>query len=168
MGSDRCRAPGRSSDLGLMLELRSSGGPPWAAVSIWPNQSAFQRNDLLELGRLSWWRGLRFAARAAGKQALRQGAKAAAERGAGAILPTSKKADGTKEGYDVSLIRGIADRVSVPVIASGGAGKLEHFYEAADEGHASVLLAASVFHFGEIKIPDLKAYLKDKGVAVRL
>ena len=95
-------------------------------------------------------------------------AKAAAERGAGAILPTSRKADGTKEGYDVSLIRGIADRVSVPVIASGGAGKPEHFYAAAEEGHASVLLAASVFHFGEIKIPELKAYLKDKGLKVML
>jgi len=95
-------------------------------------------------------------------------ARAAVDRGAGAILPTSKKADGTKEGYDIPLTRGIADRVSVPVIASGGAGKPEHFYEAATEGRASVLLAASVFHFGEIKIGDLKAYLKGRGVPVRL
>jgi len=95
-------------------------------------------------------------------------ARAAAERGAGAILPTSRKADGTKDGYDIPLTRGIADRVSVPVIASGGAGTMEHFYEAATEGKASVLLAASVFHFGEISISDLKAYLKEKGVAVRL
>ncbi len=95
-------------------------------------------------------------------------ASAAEDRGAGAILPTSKAADGTKEGYDIPLTRGIADRVSVPVIASGGAGKMEHFYEAATEGRASVLLAASVFHFGEIKIPELKAYLKEKGLEVRL
>ncbi|MHC4480330.1 MAG: imidazole glycerol phosphate synthase subunit HisF [Planctomycetota bacterium] len=95
-------------------------------------------------------------------------AKAAEERGAGSILPTSKGTDGTKDGYDIPLTRGIADRVSVPVIASGGAGKMEHFYEAAAEGGADVLLAASVFHFGEILIPELKAYLKEKGVKVRL
>ncbi len=90
------------------------------------------------------------------------------DRGAGAILPTSRKADGTKDGYDIPLTRGIADRVSVPVIASGGAGTMEHFHEAATEGGASVLLAASVFHFGEIGIPELKEYLKEKGVAVRI
>lgn len=95
-------------------------------------------------------------------------ARAAEERGAGAILPTSKGTDGTKSGYDIPLIRGIAERVSVPVVASGGAGKLEHFHEAATEGKAAVLLAASVFHFGEIRIPELKAYLKEKGVEVRL
>jgi len=94
-------------------------------------------------------------------------ARAAAERGAGAILPTSKATDGTKEGYDIELTRGIAERVEVPVIASGGAGKLSHFYEAAVEGRASVLLAASVFHFGEIAIPELKDYLKSRGVSVR-
>jgi cyclase len=90
------------------------------------------------------------------------------DRGAGSILPTSKRTDGTKVGYDIALTRGIAERVKVPVIASGGAGKLEHFYEAATEGRASVLLAASVFHFGEIAIPELKEYLSEKGVAVRL
>lgn len=95
-------------------------------------------------------------------------ARAAEGRGAGAILPTSRGADGTKEGYDIPLTRGIADRVSVPVIASGGAGTMEHFYEGATQGKASVLLAASVFHFGEIKIPELKAYLKRRGLEVRL
>jgi len=93
-------------------------------------------------------------------------AKAAEDRGAGTILPTSKAADGTKDGYDIKLTRGIADRVSVPVVASGGAGKMEHFYEVATAGKADVLLAASVFHFGEIKIPELKAYLKRRGVNV--
>jgi len=94
-------------------------------------------------------------------------AREAVDRGAGMLLPTSKACDGAKEGYDIPLIRGIAERVSVPVVASGGAGKLEHFYEAATEGKASVLLAASVFHFGEVKIPELKAYLKRRGVKVR-
>ena len=94
-------------------------------------------------------------------------ARAAEDRGAGVILPTSKKTDGTKEGYDIALTRGIAERVHVPVIASGGAGTMEHFYQAATEGKATVLLGASVFHFGEIKIPELKAYLREKGLAVR-
>jgi cyclase len=95
-------------------------------------------------------------------------AKAAEGRGAGAILPTSRATDGTKAGYDIPLTRGIAERVKVPVIASGGAGRMEHFHAAATEGKAAVLLAASVFHFGEISIPELKAYLKEKGVKVRM
>jgi len=94
-------------------------------------------------------------------------ASAAEGRGAGAILPTSKATDGVKEGYDIPLTRGIAECVAVPVIASGGAGKPEHFYQAATEGKASVLLAASVFHFGEIRIGELKDYLRGKGVPVR-
>ncbi len=95
-------------------------------------------------------------------------AREAEDRGAGAILPTSRATDGTKDGYDIPLTRGIAERVKVPVIASGGAGKMSHFYEAATEGKAAILLAASVFHFGEIKIPELKAYLKAKGLNVRV
>jgi len=96
-----------------------------------------------------------------------QFARAAEDRGAGTILPTSKRTDGTKEGYDIPLLKGITARVSVPVVASGGAGKKQHFYEAATEGGAQVLLAASVFHFGEVDIGELKEYLKGKGVAVR-
>ncbi len=95
-------------------------------------------------------------------------ARAAEDRGAGTLLPTSKRCDGTREGYDIPLLQGITGRVSVPVIASGGAGKLEHFYEAASEGGASVLLAASVFHFGEIEIRELKEYLREKGLEVGL
>jgi len=95
-------------------------------------------------------------------------AQAGQERGAGAILPTSRRTDGTREGYDIPLTRGIADRVGVPVIASGGAGTLEHFLRGAVDGHADILLAASVFHFGEIAVPELKAYLKEHGVAVRV
>jgi len=93
-------------------------------------------------------------------------AREAQDRGAGAILPTSKACDGAKSGYDIPLTRGIAERVNVPVIASGGAGTMEHFLQAATEGKASVLLAASVFHFGEIDVLELKAYLKQHGVPV--
>jgi len=85
--------------------------------------------------------------------------------GVGCILPTSKAGDGAKTGYDLPLIRGIAQVVSAPVVASGGAGKLEHFLEAVEAG-ATILLAASVFHFQLIKIPELKAYLKERGVKV--
>ena len=95
-------------------------------------------------------------------------AREAYDRGAGTLLPTSKATDGTKDGYDLELTRSIADVVGVPVIASGGAGTMKHFYEAATEGKASTLLAASVFHFGEIKIPELKEYLQEQGVNVRL
>lgn len=95
-------------------------------------------------------------------------AGAAEDRGAGTILPTSKRCDGTREGYDIPLLKGITERVSVPVIASGGAGKPEHFYEAATEGGASVLLAASVFHFGDISIRELKEYLREQGLEVQL
>jgi len=92
-------------------------------------------------------------------------ARQAEARGAGIILPTSKTRDGAKNGYDIPLIKGIKEVVQVPVIASGGAGKLEHFLAAAKEGQADILLAASVFHFGEILIKDLKQYLQDNGVA---
>ncbi|MBT9148970.1 MAG: Imidazole glycerol phosphate synthase subunit HisF [Dehalococcoidia bacterium] len=89
------------------------------------------------------------------------------ELGAGEILLTSKDTDGTKEGYDLEMIKAVAEAVNIPVIASGGAGKLEHFYEAVAIGKASAVLAASVFHFGEISIPEAKEYLARKGIAVR-
>lgn len=92
-------------------------------------------------------------------------AKRADDIGVSCILPTSKAGDGAKTGYDLPLIRGIADSVKSPVVASGGAGRLEHFYEAVQAG-ASVLLAASVFHFGMISIPELKSFLRDRGVVV--
>lgn len=101
-----------------------------------------------------------------GKDAV-EWAREAESRGAGCILPTSKATDGTKEGYDLDLIRKISEVVSVPVVASGGAGTMKHFYEAAEAG-ATILLAASVFHFGIIKIPELKNYLHDKGLNVYL
>jgi len=88
--------------------------------------------------------------------------------GAGEILLTSKDADGTKEGYDLEMTRTVAEAVTIPVTASGGAGKLEHFYEAVAVGKASAVLAASVFHFGEISIQEVKKYLRDKGIAVKI
>ena len=87
--------------------------------------------------------------------------------GAGEILLTSMDCDGTKAGYDLELTRLIAENVSIPVIASGGAGTKEHFYEALTEGKADAALAASLFHYKELEIMDLKKYLADKGVSVR-
>lgn len=92
-----------------------------------------------------------------------------AERlGAGEILLTSMDGDGTKEGYDLELTRAIADNVSIPVIASGGAGTMEHFYDAFTIGKADAALAASLFHFKEMEICTLKRYLREKGISVRL
>ena len=88
------------------------------------------------------------------------------ESGAGEILLTSKDADGTKEGYDLEMTKAVCEAVSIPVVASGGAGRLEHLYDAVKAG-ASAVLCASVFHFGEIKIQEAKRYLKDKGIAVK-
>lgn len=88
--------------------------------------------------------------------------------GAGEILLTSMDADGTKDGYDIALTRAVSEAVSVPVIASGGAGKLEHFYEVLTEGKADAVLAASVFHYGQFRVREVKEYLRSKGVEVRL
>ncbi|MDY3871924.1 MAG: imidazole glycerol phosphate synthase subunit HisF [Roseburia lenta] len=94
-------------------------------------------------------------------------AKKAEALGAGEILLTSMDSDGTKSGYDIALTRSIAEAVSIPVIASGGAGTKEHFYDALTEGKADAALAASLFHYKELEIMDLKAYLAEKGVSVR-
>lgn len=88
--------------------------------------------------------------------------------GAGEILLTSMDCDGTKNGYDIALTRIISENVSVPVIASGGAGTLEHFYDALDAGKADAALAASLFHFKELEIKEVKQYLRDRGISVRL
>ena len=90
------------------------------------------------------------------------------ELGAGTILPTSMDGDGTLDGYDLEFTRAISDAVTVPVVASGGAGTLEHFYEAATEGGAQVLLAASVFHFRTFSIRQVKEYLQGRGLKVNL
>ena len=92
----------------------------------------------------------------------------AEKMGAGEILLTSMDGDGTKAGYDLELTRTIAEAVSIPVIASGGAGTMEHFYEALTEGKAEAALAASLFHYKELEIRQVKEYLRNKGVSVRL
>ncbi len=94
-------------------------------------------------------------------------AEEAVRRGAGEILLTSMDCDGQKQGYDLALTKAVSERVDVPVIASGGAGALEHFYDAFTVGQADAVLAASLFHFNEIPIADLKAYLSEKGIPVR-
>lgn len=95
-------------------------------------------------------------------------AKKVEKLGAGEILLTSKDADGTKAGYDLEMTRAVAEAVGIPVTASGGAGKLEHLYEAVVTAKASAVLAASIFHFGEISIPEAKKYLKSKGIPVKM
>ncbi len=95
-------------------------------------------------------------------------AKKVEKLGAGAILPTSMDTDGTQAGYDIPMTRAIADAVSLPVIASGGAGTLYHLYEAVHDGHADAVLVASIAHFGKYSIKQMKEYLAGKGLPVKL
>lgn len=92
----------------------------------------------------------------------------AQQRGAGEILLTSMDCDGQKNGYDIELTRAVSENVGIPVIASGGAGKAEHFYDAFTDGRADAVLAASLFHFNELPIPELKRYLNGRNIPVRL
>ena len=94
-------------------------------------------------------------------------AKEAVERGAGEIFLTSMDSDGEKKGFDLKLTRAVSEAVSVPVIASGGAGNAEHFVEAFIEGKADAALAASIFHYKETSVDEVKSYLREKGVNVR-
>ena len=92
----------------------------------------------------------------------------AARRGAGEILLTSMDRDGSKDGFDLALTRAVSRAVNIPVIASGGVGKLEHFAEGIIEDEADAVLAASVFHFGELTIREVKEYMRSQGIPVRL
>jgi cyclase len=105
--------------------------------------------------------------RPVGKDAVEWG-KRCQELGAGVILPTSMDGDGTQKGYDLKFTKAISDVVDLPVVASGGAGKLEHFYEGVVLGGAQILLAASVFHYRILSIREVKEYLKEKGLKVDL
>jgi cyclase len=105
---------------------------------------------------------------AAGRDAIEWAVEATTERGAGEVLLTSMDRDGTGEGYDLDLLRAIADEVRVPVVASGGAGDLDHFAEALTDGRADAVLAASRLHFGQLTIREIKEYLRDRDVEVRL
>ena len=104
--------------------------------------------------------------RAVGMDAL-EWAVRAQQLGAGELLLTSMDRDGTRDGYDIELTRAVSDAVRIPVIASGGAGRVEHFYDALVAGGASAVLAASLFHFGELSVADVKSYLRSRGVEVR-
>lgn len=97
-----------------------------------------------------------------------QWARRVEELGAGEILLTSRDTDGTKEGYDLEMTKAVAEAVTIPVTASGGAGKLEHLYEAVIIGKAAAILAASIFHYGEVSIPEVKRYLKERGIPVNI
>ena len=92
----------------------------------------------------------------------------AEKRGAGEILLTSMDQDGQKTGYDIELTRAVSESVGIPVIASGGADKAEHFYDAFTQGKADAVLAASLFHFNELPVPELKKYLNEKNIPVRI
>jgi cyclase len=130
-------------------------GPPMSASTQAPGR------------RLSWSVYTHGGRRAAGRDAV-EWAREAVGRGAGEILLTSMDRDGTKDGYDLELTRAVSETVSVPVIASGGAGSLEHLWEGLEEGKADAVLAASIFHFGIHSIAEAKHYLRDRGVEVRL
>jgi len=92
----------------------------------------------------------------------------AEERGAGEILLTSMETDGTREGFDIPITRAVSESVGIPVVASGGVGSLEHFYKGFTEGKADACLAASVFHYGEFTVRQVKEYLAERGIPVRL
>jgi len=117
-------------------------------------------------GETGWEVYVHGGRRAAGRVAVGCAARVA-KAGAGELLVTSMDRDGTRAGYDLALTRAIADRVDVPVIASGGVGTLEHLREGLVEGHADAVLAASIFHFGNFSIRDAKMYLQQEGVPVR-
>jgi cyclase len=102
------------------------------------------------------------------RDAIDWAAEATEQRGAGEVLLTSMDRDGTGEGYDLALLRAVSDAVTVPVVASGGAGRVEHFAEALTDGGADAVLAASRFHFGELTLADVKSYLAERGIPVRL
>lgn len=114
------------------------------------------------------WRCFLNGGRLQTERDLFQWAREANDRGAGEILFTSMDHDGVKQGYADNALRRLSDELSIPVIASGGAGKKEHFHDTFINGHSDAALAASVFHFGEIPIPELKQYLKNEGIEVRL
>jgi cyclase len=128
---------------------------------------AWQRLDEAERRQVNWEVYTHGGRTPTGIDAL-EWAVRVAELGAGEILLTSMDCDGTKSGYDLELTRAVSSAVDIPLIASGGAGKLEHLYEALTYGRADAVLAASIFHYGKYTIKQTKEYLKDKGVVVRI
>ena len=168
------RQPG---DVRLMLEA--------GADKVSMNTAAVERPDLIEEGARGFgsqcivvaidarrtghgtWEVFTHGGRTSTGRDAVEWAREASDRGAGELLVTSMDTDGHQDGYDLDLLRAMRGAVQVPIIASGGAGTPEHFYDALVQGGADAVLAASVFHFGTVTIPDLKAYLESRGVAVR-
>ncbi len=130
------------------------------------NEKAIQVN--LEDGRKCWYEVVIYGgSKPTGIDAIGW-AKDAEERGAGEILLTSMETDGTKNGFDITITSAISDAAGIPVIASGGVGTLGHFYDGFTRGKADACLAASVFHYGEFTVRDVKEYLRERGIPVRL
>ncbi len=150
-------------DPGLISEAAGRFGEQCIVVAIDAKRNAELRAKSSEL---KWEVYINGGRTATGKDAVKW-AKEAQKRGAGEILLTSMDRDGTKKGYDLELTRTISEAVGIPVIASGGAGTLNHLYEALTKGKADAALAASIFHFREFTIKETKEYLHKKGVAVR-
>ncbi|MCK9487466.1 MAG: imidazole glycerol phosphate synthase subunit HisF [Dehalococcoidia bacterium] len=166
-----------AQDVRMMLEC--------GADKVSMNTAAVERPDLIEEGARGFgsqcivvavdakrtgsetWEVFTHGGRTATGRDAVEWAREAVERGAGELLVTSMDSDGHQDGYDIPLLQRITSAVDVPVIASGGAGKPEHLYDALMEGGASAVLAASIFHFGTYDIPSLKAYLAGRGVPMR-
>jgi cyclase len=152
----------------LAIDARSRGGGQAATPPCSPREAGFTPASAYDAraNGASWEVYVHGGRTPTGRDAVAW-AREGAERGAGEILLTSMDRDGTKDGFDIGLTRAVADAVPVPVVASGGCGTVEHMAAALTEGRASAALAASVFHFGEIRIPDAKARLRASGVEVR-
>ena len=152
----------------LRPELISEGAEKFGSQCIVVAIDARRRQNDAEADFIPGWNVYRSGGRIdTGLDAI-EWAKEAERRGAGEILLTSMDGDGTKAGYDLALTRAVADAVSIPVIASGGAGTPEHFYEALTEGGADAALAASLFHYKELEIREVKEYLAARGIPVRM
>jgi cyclase len=136
------------------------------AASAVGGQSVVVAIDVRQHGA-SWMVWTKAGTEATGRDAI-EWAREVVERGAGEILVTSMDRDGTKQGYDIPLLQAMHAAVSVPVVASGGAGTMQHVREAFIEGRADAVLAASIFHYREIEIPALKEFLRDAGIVVRI
>ncbi len=144
----------------LITRLAKDFGQQCVVVAIDAKRSILKKGECFEVYTYG-------ARKATGLDAVKWAAKVE-QLGAGELLVTSIDRDGTKLGYDIEMLRSISDSVNVPVIASGGCGELNDFYEALIKGGADAALAASVFHYGTFKIRQVKSYLRERGVAVRL
>ena len=146
---------------------------PSASWSQWMSggillQTRRPSRSILEDGRTCWYEVVIYGgSKPTGIDAVAW-AREAEERGAGEILLTSMETDGTKNGFDIAITSAISDAAGIPVIASGGVGTREHFYDGFTKGKADACLAASVFHYGEFTVRDVKEYLKGRGIPVRL